>query len=110
MQSRNLSSIYGRLGGGISDLDSSNYSVEDACYIATQKSLIKCVGVKQPTNFVFAMSSRTYSEHDMIICRLVPAITWLKNADKELQKLVPLEKISDAYAFTWANLVLNVIF
>ena len=56
------------------------------------------------------MSSTTYSEHDMIICRLVPAITWLKNADKELQKLVPLGPISDAYDFTWANLGLNVIF
>ena len=68
------------------------------------------MGVKQPTNFDFAYSSRTYSEHDMIICRLVPAITWLKNADKELQKMVPLGPISDAYDFTWANLGLNVIF
>ena len=68
------------------------------------------MGVKQPTNFVVATPSRTYSEHDMITCRLVPAITWLKNANKELQKLVPLGTISDAYDFTWANLVENVIF
>ena len=35
-----LWSIYGRLGGGISDLDSSNYSVKDACYIANQNKAL----------------------------------------------------------------------
>ena len=62
------------------------------------------------TNFVFATKSTTYSEHDMIISRLVPAITRLKYADKGLQKSVPLGTTSDAYAFLWANLVKNVIF
>ena len=32
----------------------------------------------------------------------------VKNADKGLQKLVPLGTISNAYAFTWANLGNNV--
>ena len=75
-----------------------------------KKTMIKCVAVKQPTNFVFAILYTTYSEHDMIIYSLVPAITWLKNANKGLQKFVPLGTISDAYAFAWANLVLNNIF
>ena len=68
------------------------------------------MGVKQPTHFVFASKSTTDSEHEMIMSRLVPVLTWLKYAVKELQKLVPLGTISDAYAFTWTNLVLNVIF
>ena len=68
------------------------------------------MGVKQPPNFVSATSSWTYSEQVMIISRRVPAITWSKISDKELRKLVPLGTISDAYAFLWANLDLNVIF
>ena len=44
----------------------------------------------------------------MTISRRVSAIRRSKNSDKELPKLVPLGTISDAYAFTWANLVLKV--